>query len=219
MAISFLLIRTISTYKSTASLLINIDTGFFISDQYLAKLQYQLFGSIKQTIFRTVIWAQRDWLCRICHLAQKPSSLLTINGNNYIISHLKSKHKLRWQRTASDLVDGPSSRSLPHSWAHSSAWSRKRLSVVRKFNVVRACKPAYDHDQLLTTLSLRTCNAHAFQNKIKNVNFFMRKLKIFLICFGICCAYILSWYITWQKLVIKTWPVYTRSISTTIVAL
>ena len=26
--------------------------------------------------------------------------------------------------------------------AHSSAWSRKRLGVVRKFNVVRTCKPA-----------------------------------------------------------------------------
>ena len=37
---------------------------------------------------------KRLWLCRICHLAQKQSSLLTINGNDYIISHLRSKHNI-----------------------------------------------------------------------------------------------------------------------------
>jgi len=31
---------------------------------------------------------------------------------------------------------------IARGWAHSSAWSRKRLGVVRKFNVVRTCKPA-----------------------------------------------------------------------------
>ncbi len=37
---------------------------------------------------------KRLWLYRICHLAQKPSSLLTINGNNHIIGHLRSKHNI-----------------------------------------------------------------------------------------------------------------------------
>ena len=34
---------------------------------------------------------------------------------------------------------------------------RKKLGMVRKFNVVRTCKPALDHDQLQTTISFGLC--------------------------------------------------------------
>ena len=37
---------------------------------------------------------KRLWLCKICHLARKPAALLTINGIDHIIGHLKLKHSI-----------------------------------------------------------------------------------------------------------------------------
>ena len=63
--------------------------------------------SVSKTAFISPIWKHRAdlfwdgpqgrkrlWLYKICHLARKPAALLTINGTDHIIGHLKSKHSI-----------------------------------------------------------------------------------------------------------------------------
>ena len=64
---------------------------------------------------------KRLQLYKLCHLAQRPGALLTINGNDHINGHLKSKH---------DLIINPKSHSgriqLPSIEASTSASSHER---------------------------------------------------------------------------------------------